>query len=159
MKLRAVALLSLTVLLGLGAILVACGGGEDKEEGGEKPAATQPAAAGETRFEVEQDDFYFDPEELKVKAGVPVGIELKNEGKASHTFTIDELGVDQVVQADESATVKFTPDQDGTLTFYCRFHRGQGMEGELTVSGSSSAGPTSGANTPTGSSQGYSDGY
>ena len=153
------ALLSVVVVLGLGATLVACGGGDDEEAAEGGPGATQPVVAGEAEFEVEQDDYYFKPAELQAKAGSPVQVELENGGGASHTFTIDELGVDQVLGPGEKATVEFTPNKDGTFAFYCRFHRAQGMEGELQVSapGGTSA-PSGFAQTPAPSGGGY-NGY
>ncbi len=72
---------------------------------------------------LEQDDFYFNPTKLSGEVGKPIQVELKNEGKTSHTFTIDALNIDQVLKPDETKTVTVTPKTGGDLAFYCRFHR------------------------------------
>jgi plastocyanin len=59
-------------------------------------------------------------------------IQLANEGEAPHTFTIEGEDVD--VEVDAGATATASVDlEPGTYTMFCRFHRGQGMEGTLTV--------------------------
>ncbi len=119
------------VLLAAGLLVAACG--DDEEE--EAPPAATSAPSG--AVEIGADDFYFEPAQLAAQAGETVTVRVANEGAAPHTFTIDELNVDQVLNPGQEATVTFTPSQAGTLAFYCRFHRGQGMEGSLTVSGGS----------------------
>src|SRR5712692_8373425 len=47
------------------------------------------------KIEIEADDFYFKPTFIKAKPGTTVTVELKNEGKAQHTFTIPSLGIDK----------------------------------------------------------------
>ena len=47
------------------------------------------AVAGKGKTEVELDDFYFQPTVLEGKAGEQVTLELKNEGKVEHSFTVD----------------------------------------------------------------------
>ena len=160
MTARGLTLLLAAILAGLGALGVACGGGGEEEKGGEEPQATQAApAAGETEVAVGINDYFFEPDALQAEAGAPVKVELENEGNVSHTFTIDELGVDQALGPGEKATVELSADQGGTFAFYCRFHRGRGMEGELTVSGAGgSAAPSGGAKTPV-AGAGYSSGY
>jgi plastocyanin len=81
---------------------------------------------------VEADDFYFNPTFIKGPAGAKVKLDLKNEGKATHTFTIDG-GVDQEVAAGGNAHIEVTLPASGSLTFYCRFHRSGGMQGALVT--------------------------
>ena len=45
--------------------------------------------------------------------------------------SIDSLHIDQDVNSDGSSTVTVTIPQSGTLEFYCKYHRSQGMAGEL----------------------------
>ena len=91
------------------------------------------SVVGKSDLEVEQDDFYFEPTIIEGKAGQKVKLELKNEGKNLHNFSIDSLNIDQDVNPDQSATVTVTIPQSGTLEFYCKYHRTQGMVGELKV--------------------------
>jgi len=112
------------------ALIVACGGDEEAgntgaEDGG--PARqTVPVTAT---------DFSFSPGTLTVQARDPFDFVLTNVGNASHTFTIDELDVDAEIAAGEETIVAVTSSDSGEFSFYCRFHRGQGMQGKITVSG------------------------
>ena len=78
-----------------------------------------------------QDDFYFEPTIIEGKPGQTVKLELKNEGKNLHNFSIDSQGIDQDVNTDSSATVTVTIPQSGFVEFFCKYHRAQGMVGEL----------------------------
>ncbi len=92
--------------------------------------------------EVELDNFYFGPTFIKAAPGSTVKVELENEGSVAHTFTVDG-GVDRTLQPDTKAevTVKVT---SSPLVFYCKFHRGQGMQGAFyTKSGGSGGGSSS----------------
>ena len=60
---------------------------------------------------------------------------LKNEGKTQHTFTIPSLGIDTVLNPDQKATVNVTLPSDGALGFYCRFHGPNGTQGDLGMQG------------------------
>ncbi len=138
-------LILVLVLVPMVAVLVAACGSNNKEA---QPSTTaRPSAssapsgspsAGATSMEA--DDFYFDPNEITAQAGHAVTIKLKNTGAASHTFTIDELNVNETLAAGDEKTITFTPTEAGTLTFYCRFHRTQGMEGTIKVSSGSAGG-------------------
>ena len=49
-------------------------------------------------------------------------IKVKNEDDASHTFTIDRLGVNLRVEANEEKEVRFTPSVAGTFSVTCTIH-------------------------------------
>jgi plastocyanin len=102
--------------------------------------------------DIEQDNFYFNPTFVKASAGATVALTLKNDGKAPHTFTIDSLSVDQVVQPGQTATVNLRLPAGGTVPWYCRFHKSQGMQGAFVLPGSSGSGPAT--TPPTASPQG-----
>jgi plastocyanin len=89
--------------------------------------------SGQASLEVELDDFYFNPTVIKGTAGQQVKLELKNEGSALHNFTLTDQNIDQDVQSDQSADVTVTIPQSGFLEFFCKYHKGSGMVGELTV--------------------------
>src|SRR5438132_6339069 len=145
----------LFALLGVLALVAAFGavacGGSDEEK-----TTTQSTAPG--AVSLEQDDFYFQPAKLNGEAGKSLQVAIKNEGKTSHTFTIDSLNIDQTVKPDETMTVTVTPKAGGDLPFYCHFHKASnGMQGTITVSGSSGAGATSPSATK--STSGGGSGY
>jgi len=132
--------IALAVALGLvSMVLVAsCGGSDDEESSGSGTTTIGDVAAndhgskdvsGESKVEVELDDDYFEPTVLEGKAGERVTLELKNEGSNEHNLTIDELNIDQDVEAGDETELEVTFPDSGTLTFYCKYHRGQGMAG------------------------------
>ncbi|MBI1886148.1 MAG: cupredoxin domain-containing protein [Chloroflexi bacterium] len=127
------------VVTGL-ALAAACNGGGGTQQG-------SPAPQGE-QVSVKQDDFDFEPDSLSGDAGQAVTVELENEGSVAHTFTIDELDVDETLQPGDTASVTFTLANGGSFAFYCRFHRSQGMEGTLTVSGGGGGTTPAGTETP-----------
>jgi plastocyanin len=157
------------LLPALAALLVFAGcGGNDDNKTTEASTSTAPSQtgnnhgteriAGKPRAEVELDDFYFDPTVLKGSSGQTVTLELKNEGKVEHNFSLSEQNIDQDVEEDKSATVKVKLPASGTVRFFCKYHKAQNMAGSLSVSGSSSGsssgGGSSGGDTTTQSSGG-----
>ena len=75
----------------------------------------------------------FDPADIEVTEG-DVTIEITNLDAFQHDFTIDELGVKLLFDANETVDASFAATP-GTYTFYCSIpgHRESGMEGTLTV--------------------------
>jgi plastocyanin len=131
-----------------------------ESEGGSTTVAGQTAndhgtkdVSGETsKVEVEMDDYYFEPTVLKGKPGQKITIELKNEGKVEHNFTVSSAGVDKNVQPGDEAEVDVTIPQSGTTAFFCKFHQSQGMAGGLESSAGGSGGT---ASTTSQTSTGY----
>jgi plastocyanin len=95
---------------------------------------TKDVSTASGKVEIELYDNYFEPTILKGKPGQMVELELKNEGSATHSFTLDEQSVDKVIQpGDETETdVKFPAS--GELKFVCKFHGAEGMIGALQSS-------------------------
>jgi plastocyanin len=89
--------------------------------------------SGQDEVSVELDDFYFEPTILQGTAGQQVKLELENEGDALHNFTLEDQSIDQDVQSGSSESVTVTLPQSGMLEFFCKYHRGQGMVGALSV--------------------------
>jgi plastocyanin len=131
----------------LGALaLLIVGCGSKKSESGEEEEGTQTTIAGVVandhgskevsgETEVELDDFYFEPTVLEGKPGAKIELELENEGKEEHNFSIDSPKIDQDVEAGESAKVTVTIPQSGEVSFYCKYHKNMGMAGALSASG------------------------
>ena len=108
--------------------LSACGGGDSEEAGGETDAGNGAAPLPVT---VTASNFAFDPDAITAHATHTVDLTFVNEDDTAHTFTIDELDVDIEAAGGEEATATFTPEELGSLEFYCKFH--PAMTGELTV--------------------------
>lgn len=83
--------------------------------------------------EVELDDFYFDPTFFEAEPGATITVQLHNEGEASHTFTIDDLEIDETLDAGGEGEVEVTLPDSGPVVFYCRFHQAQGMQGAFDL--------------------------
>jgi len=143
------------VITALSLLFVAagCGGGSKSSSGGESEETTSTTIMGTQveshgtkdvssesgKVEIELYDNYFEPTILKGKPGQMVELELKNEGSATHSFTLSEQSVDKVIQpGDETETeVKFPAS--GQLKFACKFHGAEGMIGALQSSALSSS--------------------
>jgi plastocyanin len=110
-------------------------------EGEEATNHGSAKVAGQDEFELELDDNYFGPTVLKGEADQTITLTLHNEGQNPHTFTVDDVNVDEELQpGDEGVTVDIAFPPSGSLTFYCRFHRGSGMLGSLSVDGTAGSG-------------------
>ncbi len=135
----------LTVVL-IVAVGLACG--VDALADQEKPAEPVIAALGSDgiqRASLTLDSYSYTPSHLIVEAGKPVELTLTSVTLLTpHNFVLKEaaagLMVDQDVSAGKTVTVRFTPLQPGTYTFYCdkkllffASHREKGMEGKLEV--------------------------
>jgi plastocyanin len=111
------------------------GGGQINAAGVQANNHGSKSASGETK--VELDDYYFEPTVLKGSAGQKVTLELENEGSAEHTFTVDSQGIDKELQPGDEAKVTVTIPKSGAVSFYCKFHKTEGMAGALVANGSS----------------------
>jgi plastocyanin len=131
------------IILGIASIVLvaSCGGGDDESSEGGTTTVGDVAAnnhgakdvSGESKVEVELDDDYFEPTVLEGTPGQRITLELKNEGGSEHNLTIGELMIDQDVEPGDEAEVEVTFPDSGTLTFFCKYHRGQGMAGAFRV--------------------------
>jgi plastocyanin len=86
--------------------------------------------------------FYFDPNRIVVKRGVPVELKIKNaawfvpHNLTSNVDTTKSIAIDQGLgMLHGSKTVHFTPTEVGEYAFYCHVdgHAGKGMTGVIVV--------------------------
>ena len=140
-------LLALLTVLAAAAVIVPAGAGATVA-GKSKPPVKLTGkvnnhgtkAVKGTTIEVEQDDYYFEPTFIKAKPGTSVTLELKNEGKTEHNFSITGMNISQDVMPDQKATVTVTVPASGHLAFFCRFHQSFGMQGAIfTKAGTTTA--------------------
>lgn len=101
----------------------------------QKPSPTPPPPAVKLEAQIisiEAGNVFFKPKSLTVKINQPVTVNFTNKG--SHTFTIDELGVNSPLRQ-TSGSFTFTPTKTGTFTYYCSVpgHRAAGQFGTITV--------------------------
>jgi plastocyanin len=86
-------------------------------------------------IKIEAGSFYYNPEEIRVKVGENVKIELISKDMM-HDFNIDELGVKSpVTLAGETTIIEFTPQEIGEFEYYCSVanHKAMGQVGRLVV--------------------------
>lgn len=129
-------------LLALG--LSACGSGES--------AGTTGASAGAQTIAVSATEFSFDPGTIQIDAPGTYTFDLTNDGGVQHALEVEGQGLEEEteeVASGSSAQLTVTFSKTGTYEFYCPVdgHRGQGMEGTLTVGGAGGATGTGMADT------------
>ncbi len=79
--------------------------------------------------------FEYSPNEIKVKKGVPVVLELTSLDRL-HGFNCPDLGIRSDINPGQVAKVSFTPQKAGTFVFFCDIFCGEGhenMNGKITV--------------------------
>ena len=89
-----------------------------------------------TTISVEGGNYYFNPDEIRVKKGDTVKIILNSVDGVAHNFVIDEFNItSQTISAGQTTQVEFIPEKTGTFEFYCNIgnHRQMGMKGTLIV--------------------------
>ncbi|MFQ5442417.1 MAG: cupredoxin domain-containing protein [Thermodesulfobacteriota bacterium] len=111
---------------------------------GEPPFVAAAGEDGVQRVEVLAGSYFFKPDHIIVKAGVPVELKVKQKPSiVPHNIVMKEkeAGMKFFVRLTASAKrVTFTPEETGKFAFYCdrRFlffksHRARGMEGVIEV--------------------------
>ena len=133
-------------LVAIAVALLAAACGDDSGNGGPGNAAAPPvslagkvtdkgikALGTETTLEMEADDEYFGPTFVTAKGGSTISVTITNTGKESHTFTIDGTTIDKQLSPGQKATVDVAVPATGSLSFYCRFHKGNGMQGAFAA--------------------------
>lgn len=81
-------------------------------------------------------EFSFSPQTMALKAGEPVLINFKNNGKVIHNWIIERQGIGtQTIAGGASDTIEFTAPAAGNYTYFCSVpgHRERGMVGTLKV--------------------------
>jgi plastocyanin len=120
-------------------VLAACGGDDSSSSSGNTPKLSGSVTDKGTKtvsgssIALEADDFYFKPTFVNAKPGTKLTVEIENEGKNTHTFTIDSAKIDKQIEPGKKAEVEVTVPSSGNLNFYCRFHRGSGMQGAIVA--------------------------
>ncbi len=90
-------------------------------------AEVSPKAAPVQTVEILAQRFNFTPEEIKVKRGVPVDLELTTLDRL-HGFDVPGLGLRAQIVPGDTTHVKFTPEKVGRFLFHCDIFCGDGHE-------------------------------
>jgi uncharacterized cupredoxin-like copper-binding protein len=96
------------------------------------------------RAEVEAGDFYFAPTvllapgsgdgDISEMPGRQVELEVSAVSGGPHNVQVPDQDVDVDVPPGDTATVLLTLPDSGTLVFWCKYHRDQGMAGAVVPS-------------------------
>ena len=117
-----------------GSAAASSSGGGGYGHGGSK-TTTAVSSSSSDENEVELYDNYFKPKTITGNPGSTVKIELKNEGSNEHNFKIDsQKQADADVKPGGKGTVSVKIPASGTVQFYCEYHKGLGMVGQLKAS-------------------------
>jgi len=148
----------LSVLTALLLLFAACGDNGDSDDGNDtEPEATEDSPfpvteetmnltdGSEANFheeddvsdleelELELDDNYFEPTVIIGRAGQELTLNLFNEGGNIHNFSVTGQNISQDLRAGGREVVEVTFPDSGAVTFFCEYHAGLGMRGELRV--------------------------
>ena len=72
--------------------------------------------------------FAYSPEEIVVKKGVPLTLDLMSIDRV-HGFNLPDFHIRATIQPWESTTITFVPDKVGRFTFACDHFCGDGHDG------------------------------
>jgi plastocyanin len=116
------------ILVALGMLLVACGGGGPEGVEGNRPPLRTPTESPSPSPEEEcpaqttlvMNTRSFDPICLEVAKGAT--LRLENNSNVPHTFTLDKPKVDVVVPPGESGEYEVTDLKRKEYRFHCRYH-------------------------------------
>lgn len=119
--------LSLSVLAFL--VLAGCSAYGGSREPQKPPP---PAAAGGIAITASYPKFQ--PNQIEAAKEKATRLDLTSSD-VSHTFTVDDLGINISIPAGKSVSQDITAARSGAFAFYCAVpgHRQAGMEGKLTV--------------------------
>ncbi len=77
---------------------------------------------------------FFAPTVVKGSPGQVLELNLVNrDDMRRHNLTIEELAIDQDLEAGGRATIEVTLPESGTLPFFCRLHDVEGHRGEFLI--------------------------
>ena len=107
------------------------GGAYGKSSSSSKTTAASSSSSKSGSNEVEAYDNYFQPKTISGKPGSTVKLELKNEGQAEHTFTVDAQKISKSLAPGSKTTVSLKIPSSGSVQFYCQYHKSLGMTGTV----------------------------
>ena len=114
---------------------------------------------GMSAMTIEADNFYFDPSVLKGTAGQKLTLVIENKSSTQHNFTVKAQNINSDLNSRGKVTTHVTFPSSGVLSFYCEYHKSQGMAGGLLSSGAKAGASGTGASSSSSSSSGGSAGW
>jgi plastocyanin len=107
------------------------------------------SAAGKSTLALEVDNYYFSPTFLKGNPGQTLTVTINNDSGTEHNFSIAGQPIDTDIEAKGKASVTVTFPASGVLAFFCKYHSGKGMNGELLSGDAQPQAPAGSSETQT----------
>lgn len=107
--------------------------GEKRRIGGVETVVRGQASTLPGSVDIEAGDNFYKPNILTGVAGSAIVATVKNSGQRLHNFSVTGQDTDQDIKVGEAPSVVFTFPDSGKIVFFCKFHREDGMVGELQV--------------------------
>ena len=135
------------LLIPLGLLLAACGGGSTK--------SASPAAARQT-VQVSEKEFSINPSTISLSQTGTYAFKVTNDGQITHAFQIGSQKTGGIAPG-RSATLTVNLTHKGMYDAYCPIdgHRSKGMDAKIAVATTTGPSPPTSTTTPTSSSPGY----
>ena len=73
------------------------------------------------------------PSSIVLDAGKQARLIVENQADTAHGFSIDELGVREVIQPKEIKIITIEPEKPGIYRFYCHLHGMKHLGGSIMV--------------------------
>lgn len=86
-------------------------------------ASEGQAAEDEHAVEISIKNHKFEPDALKLPAGKPIKITVKNLDATPEEFESYELGFEKIIAGNSSAIIRLKPLKPGTYMFFGEFHQ------------------------------------
>src|SRR5262245_10105220 len=79
-------------------------------------------AADDVEVTISIKDHRFDPAEVKVPAGKPIKITVKNLDSTAEEFESKSLKVEKVISGNSTAVIRLKPQSKGSYKFFGEYH-------------------------------------
>ena len=86
-------------------------------------AGTQARAEDAHVFNITIKDHKFDPAEVRIPAGKPVILVVKNDDPTAEEFESSALKVEKIIAGGQQGTIRLPPLAAGTYSFVGEFHK------------------------------------
>ena len=88
---------------------------------------------GPDQVPVDAGSFFFSPTLITGPPGTEIQLDFTTGGDQTHNFSLPDQAIDQDLTPGSAVGVTATFPDMGTLVFFCKYHREQGMLGGLTA--------------------------
>lgn len=79
-------------------------------------------AASADGIRMRMKDYQYAPQTIQARVGETVRVQVRNEDVVAHTFTVQELGINENILARASAVIEFQAQTAGVFKYICLPH-------------------------------------